>query len=472
MKVSTFGSLVLVFCVAAAFGGVVFTSVSWIFVAVAIAGVFVYARLRFIHDLDHTNLEVERSVLDKMVFAGEPMTVKVQIINRNPDPVLGVVEDLIPEDSEVASGTNRISTVLKPRTMESFTYTLKLPRRGPNQFRGLKIERTDPFGLFEEQQVFGEGSSVNAHAKKESFDTARKMAGREHFEYSGVSKAPAAILREQEFNGIRDYVPGDRARDIYWKGLAKTGRLMTKTYTKEGSLRTTIFLDCTRSMRLANGTISKLDHAVELSMQLSSVLISSYHPTGLSMFDEMNVISEASPALGRHQFQTIVRVLRNAPPSIRSSGEGASPTMAQVTTPVAARPREEGGFLSVVSRIRGGGKEPGLEGTVKDLISKGRNQQQLFVVISDLGSSRNAILTSAKLAQRSKNRMLVIHTYDDWYMKTGSPLDASKLEQMYGSLTAIMRMEAGLRRAGASYMRVGPADTASRIVRSIRRGLV
>ena len=126
----------------------------------------------------------------------------------------------------------------------------------------------------------------------------------------------------------------------------------------------------------------------------------------------------------------------------------------------------------MVSRIRGGGKEPGLEGTVKDLISKGRNQQQLFVVISDLGSSRNAILTSAKLAQRSKNRMLVIHTYDDWYMKTGSPLDASKLEQMYGSLTAIMRMEAGLRRAGASYMRVGPADTASRIVRSIRRGLV
>ncbi len=474
MRVSTFGSLVLVFCIAAAFGGVMFSNVSWVFVTVAVASVFVYARLRFIYELDHTSLEVQRTVLEKMVFAGEPVSVKVQVINRNPAPIYGVVEDLVPEDAEIASGSNKVTTVLAPKTIESFTYSLKLARRGPNQFRGLKIERTDPFGLFEEEQVFGEESFVNAHAKKESFDTARKMAGREHFEYSGVSRAPAAILREQEFDGIRDYVPGDRARDIYWKGLAKNGRLMTKTYTKEGSLRTTIFLDCTRSMRLANGGVSKLDHAVALSMQLSSVLISSYHPTGLSIFDEMNIISETSPALGRHQFQTIVRVLRNTPPSIRASGESAqSPTTASaVTMTTSIKTREGGGFLKAVSKIRGGGRESGLEGTVKGLIAKGRNQQQLFVVISDLGSSRNAVLTSAKLAQRSKNRMLVIHTYDDWYMKTTEALDAAKLEQMYGNLSGTMRLESGIRKAGASYMRVGPADTASRIVRSIRRGLV
>jgi uncharacterized protein (DUF58 family) len=477
LRVSTFGNLVLVFCIVAAFSSIMFTSISWVLVTIAVASVFLYARLRFIHELDHTSLEIERTLLDKMVFAEEPMSVKVQITNRNPTPVFGVIEDLIPDGAEVTSGSNRVTTALKPRTIESFTYTMKLARRGPNEFRGLRIERTDPFGLFEEEQVFAEGFSVNAHAKKGSFDTARKIAGREHFEYAGVSRAPAAVLREQEFNGIRDYVPGDRARDIYWKGLAKTQRLMTKTYTKEGSLRTTIFLDCTRSMRLANGGISKLDHAVELSMQLSSVLISSYHPTGLSMFDEMNIISRTAPALGRHQFQTIVRALRNAPPSIRSAGEGAQIPAAQTAEIPAAiktadRQREGDPFLIAVAKIMSGGRELGLEGIVKELIAKCRNQQQLFVVISDLGSSRNAVLNAAKLAQRSKNRVLVIHTYDDWYMKTGSPLDAFKLEQMYVNLAGFMRLEAALRRAGASYIRVGPADTASRIVRSIRRGLV
>ena len=474
MRVSKFGNLVLVFCIAAAFSSILFANVSWAFAMIAVASLFVYARLRFVHELDHTNLEIERTLLEKMVFAEQPISVQVRIVNRNPTPVFGTVEDSIPEGAEVVSGTNRVATVLKPRTIESFTYSLKLARRGPNDFKGLRIERTDPFGLFEQEQVFAEGFTINAHAKKGSFDTARRIAGREHFEYAGVSRAPAAILREQEFSGIRDYVPGDRARDIYWKGLAKTGRLMTKTYTKEGSLRTTILLDCARSMRLADGTTSKLDHAVELSMQLSSVLISSYHPTGLSMFDEMNVISKTPPALGRHQFETIVRALRHAPPSIHSAGEAAQIPQAQIPISVkmSAKPDERDKFLTAVAKIMSGGRELGLEGTVKELIAKCRNQQQLFVVISDLGSSRNAVLTATRLAQRSKNRMLVIHTYDDWYMKTGSPLDATMLEQMYGNLSGFMKVEAALRRAGASYMRVGPADTASRIVRSIRRGLV
>ncbi len=471
MRVSVFGNLVLVFCIASAFASVIFVNVSWAFVAVAVSGVFVYARMKFIRELDNTSLEVERTALDKMVFAGEPTTVKVQIVNRNPEPIFGTVEDLIPDDAEVAYGSNKVSTTLKPRTIESFTYSLRLPRRGPNLFKGLKIQRSDPFGLFEEDQVFGEGFSVNAHAKKESFDTARRIAGREHFEYSGVSRAPAAILREQEFDGIRDYVPGDRARDIYWKGLSKTGRLMTKTYTKEGSLRTTIFLDCARSMRLANGGVPKLDHAVELSMQLSSVLISSYHPTGIAMFDEMSVISRASPALGRRQFQAIVRALRNAPAAIRSAVDTAPMTLAQVPQQPRIHDTRDGGFISAVAKMRGG-KDLGLEGTVKGLIAAGRNQQQLFVVISDLGSSRNAVLNAAKLAQRSNNRMLVIHTYDDWYTGTASELDASSLERMYVNMSGFMRLEAGFRSAGASYMRVGPADTASRIVRSIRRGLV
>ncbi len=472
MRVSVFGNLVLVFCIASAFASIIFTNISWVIVTVSVSSVFLYARMRFVYELDNTSLEVERTVLDKMVFAGEPTAVKVQITNRNPTSIFGTVEDLLPEDAQIAAGSNRVTTVLRPRTIETFTYSLKLPRRGPNQFKGLKILRADPFGLFEEDQVFGEGSSVNAHTKKKSFDTARRIAGREHFEYSGVSRAPAAILREQEFDGIRDYAPGDRARDIYWKGYSKTQTLMTKTYTKEGSLRTTIFLDCARSMRLADGGVSKLDHAVELSMQLSSVLISSYHPTGIAMFDEMSIISKTSPALGRNQFQAIVRALRQAPPAIRAAGESAPMSAAPV--PSGARiqsGRDAGGFVSTVAKVRGG-KDLGLEGTVRSLIAAGRNQQQLFVVISDLGSSRNAVLNVAKLAQRSKNRMLVIHTYDDWYTTTEHALDAQKLEQMYVNMSGFMKVEAGFRSAGASYMRVGPADTASRIVRSIRRGLV
>jgi hypothetical protein len=124
-----------------------------------------------------------------------------------------------------------------------------------------------------------------------------------------------------------------------------------------------------------------------------------------------------------------------------------------------------------VGSIRGKNRDMGVDSAIRRLITHSMGQQQLFVVVTDLGSSRNAILTAAKLCQRSKNRLLVIHTHDDWYSRSDEVLDATRVERLYENLGGYMRLEASLKGTGASYLRVGPADSASRIVRSIRRGL-
>ena len=95
----------------------------------------------------------------------------------------------------------------------------------------------------------------------------------------------------------------------------------------------------------------------------------------------------------------------------------------------------------------------------------------LFVVISDLISSRGAIISAASLCRRTGNRMLVIQTFDDWYSRPSQSLDVPEAERLYDSMGVAIKMEAALRRAGASFIRIGPADTTARIVRSIRRGL-
>lgn len=475
MRISPLGNLLLVFCIAMAFASVLFMSISWAIVAVALASIFVYARMQFIAELQEAKLDVDRTVLEKMIYAQEPATVKVEIVNKTETEIYCTIEDLIPEGSEVASGMNRFSATLRPRTVESFTYSLKLGSRGPHSVGGLKLERTDSLGLFMEDQVFGRSTSFNAYTKKRSFDTARRLAGKEHLEYSGASRTPAAVIREQEFSGIRDYVPGDRARDIFWKALPKMNRLMTKTFVKETSLRTMIFLDCTRSMRRVEGGASKMDHAVDLSMQMANVLISSYHPTGAAIYDETSVLESTPPGLGKRKFEDIVRVLRHAPPSLdsekptiqetspaESHGRGALPTLA---------PFESSAFFNAVGSIRGKNRDMGVDSAIRRLITHSMGQQQLFVVVTDLGSSRNAILTAAKLCQRSKNRLLVIHTHDDWYSRSDEVLDATRVERLYENLGGYMRLEASLKGTGASYLRVGPADSASRIVRSIRRGL-
>lgn len=474
MRVSPLGSLLLVFCIAMAFASVLFMNLSWAIVLIAIASVFMYARLQFAEELESTKLDIERSVLEKMVFAEEAITVKVKIVNKTGNKIYGTIEDLLPEGAELASGLNRFNATLRPRTVESFTYSLILGKRGPHKIGGLRIERTDSLGLFLEEESFGEPTLVNAHTKKQSFDTARKIAGREHLEYSGFSRTPAVVIREQEFSGVRDYVPGDRARDIFWKALPKLDRLMTKTFVKETALRTMVFLDCTRSMRMVNDGASKMDHAVDLSMQLSNVLISSYHPTGVAIFDEISVLDQTIPGLGKRKFEDIVRVLRHVPPSFESKETPPEENLPRSTASWNARTRvspEDSGFLSAVAKIREGGRDLGIDGAIKRLITHSKGHQQLFIVISDLVSSRNAVLAAAKLCQSSHNRLLVIHTYGDWYNRASEILDAAKVERIYEDLSGCRRIEAGLKTAGASYLRIGPADSASRIVRNIRRGL-
>ncbi len=481
MRSSPVGTVIISASIAFAFASIVFANLSWAVASIAIAGAYIYAHARFASEIERTSLEISRIVLDELGFAGEPIGVKVEILNKDPVPVRAVFEDQVPKDCELSAGSNRSERVLPGRSILTLSYSLVPKRRGVHRIDGMRIERVDALGLLETAQLIDAMTLINAHTRKDSFDSARKIAGKEHIEFSGMARSPAIILRELEFDGIRDYVPGDRARDIHWKLLPKLGRLMTKTYKKEGSLQTLVFVDCGRSMRFQEHKISKIDHAVDLSMQLSNVLISSFHPAGVATFDETHVIGSAPPSLGRHQFEKIVALLRNVPDSIRvdepgiAAGEqpGTPPERPAMTHKVEPGEGEEA-FLSKIDSISKPARKIslgiGLEGAVKEALARSKGQELMFIIISDLISSREAVLAAAKTCQRAGSKMIVIQTYDDWYKRRAETPEVHEIEGLYSNLHAALSVEAALRGFGSSFVRIGPADTAAGIVRAIRRG--
>ena len=436
--------------------------------------------MRFVAEIDQTNLQISRKILDDLAFAGEPVGVKVEVLNKDPLTVRGTFQDILPKDCALAGGTNTTTQELPPRTIMQMSYSIIPQKRGPHKFPGMKIERADALGLFAEDQTIEQATSIMAHTKKESIDTARKLPGREHLEFSGITRNPALVLREFEFDGIREYVPGDRARDIHWKLWPKTGKLMTKTYRKEGSVQTMVLVDCGRSMRLQSYKMAKIDHALDLSLQISNVLLSSFHPAGVAAFDELRVTAKVPPGLGRHQFDTIVKALREVPGAFvqeRTSSQEETTAAKTVQGPVMKAKKgstESSEFLSAIDRLSAKGKAKGrgfgMESVVNETVARGRGQEQLFIVISDLISSRDAVLAGAKICRSTGNRMLVIHTYDEWYSKPGESIQSPDIERMYGDLSGALKIEAALRNAGATYIRIGPADTSARIIRAIRRG--
>jgi uncharacterized protein (DUF58 family) len=464
-----------------AFAGILFSNISWAVLSVTFASAYVYAYLRFVSELQRTDLHIERKALEEVSFAQEPTSITVEILNKDPITVRGTFEDILPENCELSAGSNRSTRDLPPKSILRLSYSLVPSKRGPLIIPGMKIARSDSLGLFDEDQTIEHPTVMNVHTEKGSFDTARKMAGREHLEFSGMGRNPAVVLREFEFDGIREYVPGDRARDIMWKLFPKLNKLMTKTYVKEGSLQTIVFVDCSRSMRLKRSKVAKIDHAVDLSMQISNVLLSSFYPAGVALFDEINVLNKTSPSLGRHQFQMIVKVLKDAPSSMEESkggivqteerGPNKTPEPKKTSLKATAEGKE---FLSALDRIATKGARPalgiGLEGGIKEIVARNRGREQLYIIISDLVSTRDAVVAGAKLCKSTGNKMLVIHTYDDWYRNAEGMPDMPEVERLYGDLSDTLRIEATFRGLGVSYIRIGPADTATRIVRAIRRG--
>ena len=479
MRVTPLGAILLTFCTVFVLSSVLFMRLSLMVAMLAILTIILYARIRFLSELNSTAYEVRRSILESMIFAGENATVKVEILNKTDRAISASFEDLLPADCELRGGSNKVDRDVAPASVFSFTYSFAALKRGVHVFPGVRVLRDDAFGLFEHEEVVEHLSRANIHTKRQSLEVARRTAGSEHLEYSGFARSPAVIMREFEFDGLRDYDLGDRARDIHWKSSARLGRLMTKVYRKEGALQTMMMVDCSSSMRLAAGPLAKIDHAVDLAIQISDVLLKNMHPSGIGLFDEVHVLDEALPGLGRQQFEKIVTTLRSAPGAVdvQSAPEAAADDHTKDNHFVGTNSNGEknkafiSAVESIISRKHSGSRVArlGLEGEIARIAATKRSQQKLFIVLTDLTSSRNAILAAAKLCKRTNNKMLVINTYSDWYRPAGD--GETRYERMYGSLEESMMTEKVLRKQGVSFLRIGPADTAPRIIRTIRRGL-
>jgi uncharacterized protein (DUF58 family) len=485
LRIQFLGTLLIVTSMTFAVAGVLFQSMPFVLLCCAFAASLVYARSKFIGEIRSTDLQVTRVLSDELPFAGQPLSVDVRILNAGPTTIDCVLEDMIPEDCEIAAGTNVHTGVVPSRSQLTISYTVVPKKRKTYVFPGVKVEVEDEYGLFVHESMVESTTTLSVHTSKESLDRARKLAGKEHLEYSGLSRHIAMVMYDLEFDNIREYMPGDRSRDVHWKLLSKLDDLYTKVYTREGVVQTMIFVDCSRSMRMIGSGLGKMDHSIDLSMQISKVLLSSFHATGVCLLDELSVLSQVPPGVGRRQFDRIVESLRKVPPAVSFELPEAPPPQTPSSDEPPAPPvaEAEGGdsgeggvFLSIVRSLGRGSVDRssgiGFDGVVRNLLTKSVGRKLMMIVITDMLSSRDAILSGARFCGRKGSKLVVLHLCGDWYRERDQPLDTPEVEKLYEDLMGHIELEGKLRRAGAAYLRIGPADTTAAIVRAMRLGRV
>jgi uncharacterized protein (DUF58 family) len=105
-----------------------------------------------------------------------------------------------------------------------------------------------------------------------------------------------------EFAAHREYVPGDDIKHIDWKVWARGDRLYIKQYEEETNLRTTLLLDCSKSMRYGaqnKDGITKFDYAATAAASLAYLLHQQQDAVGLVGFDtevRVNLPSSSHPS--------------------------------------------------------------------------------------------------------------------------------------------------------------------------------
>lgn len=114
-------------------------------------------------------------------------------------------------------------------------------KRGVLRFEGLSVAFPDPFGLARAFSKIELRESLLILPKR-YYVAELAMPGSMQYQEGGVALA-SHVGQSEEFVALRDYRRGDPLRNIHWKSVSKTGRLIVKEFQDEFFVRHALILD-------------------------------------------------------------------------------------------------------------------------------------------------------------------------------------------------------------------------------------
>ena len=135
---------------------------------------------------------------------------------------------------------------------------------------------------------------------------------------SGLHKSPYHGY-SVEFATHREYVPGDDIKHIDWKVWARADRFYIKQYEEETNLRSTILLDCSRSMQYGDPRhgLTKFDYACTVAASLAYLLQQQQDAVGLVTFD-VGIRRKLAPSSHPSHLKLLLHELSQTTPDDRT----------------------------------------------------------------------------------------------------------------------------------------------------------
>ncbi len=195
----------------------------------------------------------ERSFDRNHVFPGERVRMTATISNRKPLPLTWLqFRDELPYAPEDADGISILASEItgsyileNTLSMNGFertqrTVNLRFPKRGYYQLGPVQYLSGDIFTLFTVERQHRYLDPIVVYPRVWPLEEL-ELPAKELF---GEIKVRQSLFSDPiKTQGIRDYQPQDRFRDVHWKATARRSKLQTKVYEPTSGMNVVAFLN-------------------------------------------------------------------------------------------------------------------------------------------------------------------------------------------------------------------------------------
>jgi uncharacterized protein (DUF58 family) len=249
------------------------------------------------------DLTVVRHMPERL-YVGTANTIGLEVTSQAGSPVIVSVLDEAPLAFEAKPASLRaLVTRARPGRGE---YRVTPRERGDAPFGDLNLRWTGPFGLAMRQKRVPAAATGKVYPRYADYSR-YLLEARVHLRREGAQRRRVA-QRADEFESLRDYVPGDDTRRLDWKATARARRLIVRNYEEERSKDLMILVDAGRMMAPTADGLSKLDHAINAALMVASVAAERKDRVGLLVFAGEPILF-LPPAHGKDQVQRFLDAL-------------------------------------------------------------------------------------------------------------------------------------------------------------------
>lgn len=294
---------------------------------------------------------------------------------------------------------------------------------GRVHFPPIEVRFQDPWGLVEEVVRIPWTTPLAIAPRPEGLHAGKK-AGRR----GGLGTRARRRLEadwEPELRGLRDFLPGDRFRDVDWAHSTKLSKLIAREMERHSSMPVVALVQATAAPRRAR-RMSKLSTIIQAATGVMAAAQSAGLPAGLVAFDDRRVIGHVRASTSRRVLRLALEQLRNLPeaPPLRALHPRQAP---RIEAPTAA----ERAFLEAVGDLdpeAPRGITP-LEGALRSVGSV-TAQPSLVVCFLDAEETPDLVSVVVSRLQQRGHRCIVVAPASGMHQFAASDVDDAALDAL------------------------------------------